>query len=77
MTTQTITPEIVSDLAHKTYRLRLDTDGERARFDALEPRKQKTRTEAYEPVVRAVLLAMGWSAPERKRKAQNEGGGDE
>lgn len=55
----TITPDLVAKVAHDTYRLRLDSDADRARFDALEPRKQKTRTVAYEPLVRAVLTALG------------------
>ena len=62
-----ITPELVSRVAHQTYRLRLDSDEDRAKFDALEPGKQRSRTMGYEPTVRAVLLAIGCHEPERKK----------
>ena len=69
MALPTVTPELVATVAHNAYRLRLDSDTDRDKFDALPPIKQKSRTVAYEPITRAVLLALGCPEPER-RKAQ-------
>ena len=63
----TITPELVAEVAHKTYRLRLDSDADREKFDGLEPKKQKSRTVAYEPLARAVMVALGYPEPVREK----------
>lgn len=67
MTLPTITNELVAAVAHNAYRLRLDSDKDRDRFDALDPKKQKWRTQGFEPVTRAVLLALG--CPEKESEA--------
>ena len=69
----TVTPDLVADMAHKAYRLRLDSDADRECFDALDPKKQKYRTSGFEPVTRAVMLALGYSEPERVKSAKAEG----
>ena len=71
MALPTVTPELVAAVAHNAYRLRLDSDGDRDKFDALPPVKQKSRTVAFEPLTRSVLLALGCPEPERRR-AQTE-----
>ena len=68
----TITPELVSTIAHNAYRLRLDSDRDRERFDAMEPKTQRGRTAAFEPFTRAVLLALGCPEPERRSAKAGE-----
>lgn len=67
-----LSAEIVRNVAHGTYRRRLDRDADREVFDALPPEKQLYRTRAYEPTVRAVMLELGWSEPPHPKSKSKE-----
>ena len=70
MALPTVTPELVATVAHNAYRLRLDSDAARDRFDALDPKTQKGKTASFEAITRAVLLALGCPEPERRRAGE-------